>query len=233
MTELLTNSYVFFDHLSSFSAWLPSSLISVSVQFMMVISITASECLLWNLLHHVSCLFRIVRYEISRLDGSSDRKTFRKQFVEIISAHNTAYRCARRLESILSPVVGMLYCSCIFQTCYVLFVTSVVDDPMLMASMIFILQYTTFLIFSFSMLGTELMGEVRGTQLLLSIATKQAFFFQSALVSKAIYTSTRWYEWSVDKRRLVLFVQMRADRITGITASKFFYLTRPTFGTVN
>lgn len=155
-----THSYVFFNHLSTFSIWLPSSLISVAVQFMMVISITASECLLWNLLHHTSSLFRIVRYEISRLDGFAKWDPFRDQFAKVANAHNVAFRCAQRLESVLSPVLAMLYCSCVFQTCYVLFVASVVEDPMVIASMIFILQYTTFLIFSFSMLGTELMEEV-------------------------------------------------------------------------
>nr|XP_029722568.1 uncharacterized protein LOC115263418 [Aedes albopictus] len=211
LVKIYVLSYVFFDHLSTFSIWLPSSLISVTVQFMMVISTTASECLLWNLLHHTSSLFRIVRYELSRLDGFAEWEPFRNQFAAIANAHDVAFRCTQRLESVLSPVLAMLYCSCVFQTCYVVFVASVVEDPIVIASMIFILQYTTFLIFSFSMLGTELME-------------------QSSLVSNAVYTTTRWYDWSVDKRRLLLFVQMRADRTTGITAAKFFHLTRPTFG---
>ncbi|KXJ71728.1 hypothetical protein RP20_CCG019852 [Aedes albopictus] len=159
-SPVLEADYVFFDHLSTFSIWLPSSLISVTVQFMMVISTTASECLLWNLLHHTSSLFRIVRYELSRLDGFAEWEPFRNQFAAIANAHDVAFRCTQRLESVLSPVLAMLYCSCVFQTCYVVFVASVVEDPIVIASMIFILQYTTFLIFSFSMLGTELMEQV-------------------------------------------------------------------------
>lgn len=196
----------------------------------MVISTTASECLLWNLLHHTSSLFRIVRYELSRLDGFAEWEPFRNQFAAIANAHDVAFRCTQRLESVLSPVLAMLYCSCVFQTCYVVFVASVVEDPIVIASMIFILQYTTFLIFSFSMLGTELMEQVWRINILSRV--HQDNVFQSSLVSNAVYTTTRWYDWSVDKRRLLLFVQMRADRTTGITAAKFFHLTRPTFGMV-
>nr|XP_029722549.1 odorant receptor 49b-like [Aedes albopictus] len=106
--------------------------------------------------------------------------------------------------------MALLYCSCIFQTCYIMFVVSVIDDLFLLASMAFVLQYTVFLILSFSMLGTELMDA-------------------SSSISNAIY-NTKWYEWPAPQRRLVFFMLMRSDRVVAISVAKFFHLSRSTFG---
>ncbi|XP_021694420.1 odorant receptor Or2 isoform X2 [Aedes aegypti] len=77
------------------------------------------------------------------------------------------------------------------------------------ASMIFVLQYTIFLIFSFSMLGAEVMEE-------------------SARVSDAVYNSN-WYMRMPAERRLLWFMKLRSDRPVGITAVKFFFVNRSTF----
>lgn len=59
----------------------------------MTTTIVVSECLLWNLLHHVSCLFGVVRCEISRLDNfGNDHKAFKEQLISIVNVHEVAFR---------------------------------------------------------------------------------------------------------------------------------------------
>lgn len=97
--------------------------------------------------------------------------------------------------------------------------------------MVFVLQYTVFLIFAFSMLGTELMEEVGTYQMCCHGFLSLENVFQSASISTAIY-NTHWYERPVAERRLLLFMQMRSNRVVAISAAKFFHLTRSTFGGV-
>lgn len=98
------------------------------------------------------------------------------------------------------------------------------------------LQYNVFLIFTFSMLGTELTEAVSFEQSTIwtrpaPLMNMSVASFQSLSVSDAVY-SIRWYEKSPAERRLLLFVQMRAQKQAAITAAKFFYLTRASFATV-
>ncbi|XP_065080113.1 putative odorant receptor 85e [Ochlerotatus camptorhynchus] len=209
-STVLEANFIIFDQFANFWVWLPTMFTSVMVQYCMLTLMSSNECLFWNLLHHVSCLFKIVRMEIARLNDYKDPVAFKEQLAVIAEVHEVCFRSARRLESVLSPVMALLYCSCIFQTCYLMFIVSVIDDLFLLASMVFLLQYTVFLIFAFSMLGTELMEE-------------------SASISTAIY-NTQWYERAAAERRLLLFMQMRSNRVVAISAAKFFYLTRSTFG---
>nr|DAA80394.1 TPA_exp: odorant receptor 53 [Aedes aegypti] len=183
-SAVMDADYVLFDHTVNYWIWLPVTIVSLIIEYLMMISISAQECLFWNLLHHISSLFKIVHLEIARLDQYKDPK-------------------------VLSPLLALWYCACIAQTCYLLFFISMVNDVVVVASMIFVLQYVVFLIFSFSMLGAELMEE-------------------SARVSDAIY-NTQWYNRMAAERRLLLFMKMRADRPVGITAAKFFYVNRSTF----
>ncbi|XP_062538318.1 odorant receptor 67c-like [Armigeres subalbatus] len=209
-STVLEADFIVFDHKANFWIWLPTMIISIVVQYVMLTYMSVSECLHWNLLHHVSCLFKIVRQEISRLNDYKSPEVFKEQLGAIVEVHEVCFRSARRLESVLSPVMALLYCSCIFQICYVMFVVSMVDDLVLIASMAFVLQYTVFLIFSFSMLGTELVEA-------------------SASVSDAIY-NTKWYGRAAADSRLLLLMLMRSNRVVAITAAKFFYLNRSTFG---
>ncbi|XP_029722550.2 odorant receptor 67c-like [Aedes albopictus] len=186
-----------------------ATVVSITVQYLMLGTVAAQECLFWNLLHHISCLFRIVRLEVARLDQYTDPKQFTERLACIVSTHEVCFRCARCLEDVLYPLLALWYSTCILQTCYIMFVVTVIDDLVIIASMVFVLQYTVFLIFSFSMLGAELMDE-------------------SARVSDAIY-NTHWHLRMATERRLLLFMLMRSDRPVGITAAKFFYLNRSTF----
>lgn len=100
--------------------------------------------------------------------------------------------------------------------------------------MAFILQYTVFLIFSFSMLGTELMDAVSQHIYVFNPYVNYTLLHripQSSLISEAIY-NTKWYEWAAPERRLLLFMLMRSDRVVAISAAKFFHLNRATFGVV-
>ncbi|XP_062705827.1 putative odorant receptor 71a [Aedes albopictus] len=212
-STVLEADFIVIKHKANFWTWLPTMIISVTVQYGMLTMMSSNECLFWNLLHHVSCLFKIVRQEIGRLNECKNPVLFKLQLATIVELHEVCYRSARRLERVLSPAMALLYCSCIFQTCYIMFVVSVIDDLFLLASMAFVLQYTVFLILSFSMLGTELMDA-------------------SSSISNAIY-NTKWYEWPAPQRRLVFFMLMRSDRVVAISAAKFFHLSRSTFGVVS
>ncbi|EAT37621.2 AAEL010428-PA [Aedes aegypti] len=209
-STVLEADFVVFDHKANFWTWLPTMMTSIAVQYGMLTFMSSNECLFWNMLHHVSCLYKIVYQEIGRLNEYKNPDEFKRQLAIIVEVHEVCFRTSRRLESVLSPAMALLYFSCIFQTCYVMLVVSVIDDLFLLASMAFILQYTVFLIFSFSMLGTELMDA-------------------SSLISEAIY-NTKWYEWAAPERRLLLFMLMRSDRVVAISAAKFFHLNRATFG---
>ncbi|XP_058839791.1 odorant receptor 49b-like [Topomyia yanbarensis] len=208
-STVLEADFIFFDHKSNFWMWLPSMITSLIVQYMMLTAMSANECLLWNLLHHVSCAFKIIGMEISKLNQWKDPVQWRRKFAVIVENHEVCYRSVRHLENALRPVMAILYCSCVLQTCYIMFVVSMVKDYILIGSMVFVLNYTIFMIFSFSMLGTELMDA-------------------SASVSNAIY-NTCWYERSDVERRSLLFMQMRSQREATISAAKFFYITRGTF----
>ncbi|EAT37619.2 AAEL010415-PA [Aedes aegypti] len=208
-SAVMEADYVLFDHSTNYWIWLLVTIISLLVEYLLLGTFSSQECLFWNLLHHVSSLFKVIRLEIARLDQYTDPKQYTERLASIVSTHEVCYRCARSLEIVLSPLLAVLYCTCIIQTCYLLFVISMIDDLVVIASMIFVLQYIVFLIFSFSMLGAELTEE-------------------SALVSEAIYNSN-WYMRMPAERRLLLFMKMRADRPVGITAAKFFYVNRSTF----
>ncbi|EAT37618.1 AAEL010410-PA [Aedes aegypti] len=208
-SAVMDADYVLFDHTVNYWNWILVTFVSVIVQYLMLGSVSAQECLFWNLLHHVSCLFKIVRLEIARLDQYTDPNQFTERLASIVSTHEVCFKCARCLENVLNPLLALWYCTCIVQTCYLLFVVSMIDDMVVIASMIFVLQYTIFLIFSFSMLGAELMEE-------------------SARVSDAVYNSN-WYMRMPAERRLLWFMKLRSDRPVGITAVKFFYVNRSTF----
>ncbi|XP_053698494.1 uncharacterized protein LOC128745444 [Sabethes cyaneus] len=209
-STVLEADFVFFDQKSSFWIWLPVMITSLAVQYLMLVIISTNECLLWNQLHHVSCTFKLIAAEIRMLDHWKDAVGFRLKLASIVSHHESCYGSARLLESSLRPVMAILYCSCVFQTCYIMFVVSIVKDYILIGSMIFVLNYTVFVIFTFSMLGTELMDA-------------------SSAVSDAIYNS-HWYKRSYQDQRLLLFMLSRSQKAVFISAAKFFPITRATFG---
>ncbi|XP_055523148.1 putative odorant receptor 71a [Wyeomyia smithii] len=208
-STVLEADFVFFDQKSSFWIWLPVMAISLIVQYLMVVTMSANECLLWNLLHHVSCTFKLITMEIGKLEHWKEAAEYRVKLTRIIRHHESCYESARLLESSLCPVMAILYCSCVLQTCYIMFVVSVVEDYIVLGSMMFVLNYTVFMIFTFSMLGTELMET-------------------SSAVSNAIYFS-RWYEHSDQEQRLLLFMLKRSQKTTSISAAKFFSVTRASF----
>ncbi|XP_055644474.1 odorant receptor 67c-like [Toxorhynchites rutilus septentrionalis] len=208
---MIEANFVFFDQKSHFAIWLPVIMTLTTVQYMMVAAFTANECLGWNLLHHVSCLFHIIGMEISQLDGCVDAGVYRRKLAVIVKNHDVCYRSARLLEQIFSPVMALLYCACIIQTCYIMFVISATDDLMLIGIMVYVLQYIVFLLFAFSMLGSELTEA-------------------SSSITNAIY-NTKWYERAAPEQRLVLIIQRRSQKMVTISASKLFPITRVTFMT--
>lgn len=58
----------------------------------MLTSLAANECLNWNLLHHVSCLFKMVKFEIAHLGECSTSDEFKKRLAKIVTIHDAAYR---------------------------------------------------------------------------------------------------------------------------------------------
>ncbi|EJY57872.1 AAEL017534-PA [Aedes aegypti] len=208
-SAVMDADYILFDHTTSYWIWMLVTIVSLIVEYLMLGSVSAQECLFWNLLHHTSCLFKMVCLEIARLDQYTDPNQFRERLACIVPIHEVCFKCARCLENVLNPLLALWYCTCIVQTCYLLFAISMIDDIVVIASMMFVLQYTVFLIFSFSMLGAELMEE-------------------SARVSEAVY-NTHWYMRKATESRLLLFIMMRTNRPVGIRAAKFFFVNRSTF----
>ncbi|XP_058460493.1 uncharacterized protein LOC131436058 [Malaya genurostris] len=206
---VLEQDFVLFDHRSNFWIWLVVMILSIVVQYMLLFTLTLNEAFLWNMLHHVSCLFKLVRMEIAELDNCLDEEAFKEKLIRIVHKHEICFKASRLLERVLSPVLGLLYIFCIMQMCFLMLIMYTVDDHLQIGMMIFVLNYILFLIFSFSMLGTELIES-------------------SASVSDAIYSSL-WYKRPAKQRYLLLFVQMRSQKIVAITAGKFFNITRATF----
>ncbi|XP_055585366.1 uncharacterized protein LOC129738200 [Uranotaenia lowii] len=201
--------HFFFAYDSSFWIWLPVMANALIWQYYLVVILMANECLHWNLLHHVSCLFKIMSLEILQTNDDGVSSSFRAKIIRIIRLQNVCYKSAEHLEDSLSPVMVLLYCSCILQACIGMFVISVVNNFFLIALMAFIFQYTTFLIFSFSMLSTELIEA-------------------SVSLSDAVY-SLEWYNRTLEEQKLLQFVHMRSQKMVAISAGKFFSMTRATF----
>ncbi|XP_038104519.1 uncharacterized protein LOC6040695 isoform X2 [Culex quinquefasciatus] len=89
---ILEADYVLFEHQSNILVWIPVLLVSIATQYSMLTSLAANECLNWNLLHHVSCLFKMVKFEISHLGECSTSDEFKKRLVKIVTVHDAAYR---------------------------------------------------------------------------------------------------------------------------------------------
>ncbi|XP_058813419.1 putative odorant receptor 71a [Topomyia yanbarensis] len=206
---VLEQDFLLFDHRSNVWIWLAVLILCLILQYVMLLCLTIHDTFFWNTLHHISCLFKLVKMEIAQLDDCKDAEDFKEKLATIVHHHEVCYRAARVVERALHPVLAMLYCFCIFGMCNIMFIIYTVDDYLLIAMESFVLNYTTFLIFSFSMLGTELMES-------------------SLSVSEAIY-NTQWYTRSVNEQRLLLFMQMRSQRVVAISAGKFFNITRATF----
>ncbi|EAT32572.1 AAEL015286-PA [Aedes aegypti] len=74
-SAVMDADYVLFDHTVNYWIWLPVTIVSLIIEYLMLGSISAQECLFWNLLHHISSLFKIVHLEIARLDQYKDPKS--------------------------------------------------------------------------------------------------------------------------------------------------------------
>lgn len=92
---ILPNSYVLFDHQSNFWIWLPTLIVSVAVQYGMIIGITANETFCWNLIHHVSCLFKIVSARVARLDEFEEEEAYQQELEAILETHLVCYRSGK------------------------------------------------------------------------------------------------------------------------------------------
>lgn len=57
-----------------------------------VLHTTTTETFYWNLIHHVSCLFKIVRQQISELDGIENKNKFQEKLSFIVEIHEVAFR---------------------------------------------------------------------------------------------------------------------------------------------
>lgn len=108
-----------------------------------------------------------------------------------------------------------------------------VDDFFIIAMMLFVTSYQMFLVFSFSMLGTELTEAVISLNKLCTMTFFEAFPIsqQSSAISEAIY-QYGWTERTPSEQKLLMFVQMRSQRRVAITVWKFFALGRASFSVV-
>lgn len=57
-----------------------------------VLHTTTTETFYWNLIHHVSCLFKIVKQQISELDGIENKHKFQEKLSFIVEIHEVAFR---------------------------------------------------------------------------------------------------------------------------------------------
>ncbi|XP_055585362.1 uncharacterized protein LOC129738197 [Uranotaenia lowii] len=201
--------YLFFNHRSSFWMWLLIAVISVLLEYAMLTLFVTNETTHWGLLYHVSGLFKIIGMELTRLDACVDADQYINKLGKLVEIHEAGYRCAARLEHALHNVVALLYGFCITQICYIMFVMTLTDDVFILGGMIFVAQYLTFMIFSFSMFSNEMMDT-------------------STSLTNIIY-GTRWYERSAREMQCVFFVLMRTQKGVAITAGKFFPISRRTF----
>ncbi|XP_053698493.1 odorant receptor 49b-like [Sabethes cyaneus] len=166
--------------------------------------------------------------KVGRLDGLRDDELFGEKLEEIIMMQETAYRSAERLKRAFSPLLLLLYGSCIASLCTTMMVLTIVSRKhfnenmnnktefsgkagggQLLVKMIVSVWYTFFLIFSFSMLGTELTEA-------------------SSSIADAVY-ETCWYNRPVNEQRLLMIVMLRSQRGAYLTATKFFVVNRASF----
>lgn len=164
------------------------------------------------------------------------------------------HRNALCLETVLSPVMFILYCTFVTKVCAMMLLVTIVwssflnqtitkkmmicnflqvDDFFIIAMMLFVTSYQMFLVFSFSMLGTELTEAVISLNKLCTMTFFEAFPIsqQSSAISEAIY-QCGWTERTPSEQKLLMFVQMRSQRRVAITVWKFFALGRASFSVV-
>ncbi|XP_055523144.1 uncharacterized protein LOC129717303 [Wyeomyia smithii] len=207
----LEADFIFVDYTSNFWIWLLVAVISLILMIANVITAVVQDSLYWCLVHYVSSLFKIISMEVERLDEfHQDDQQFERELARIVSMQHVAYSSATGLKSALSGLLLLLYGGCIVVLCMTMMVLTIAsEDQQLLLKMGVILYYILFQIFSYSMLGTELMAT-------------------SASVAEAVYNS-RWHLRSAVERRNLLFVLIRSQRMATLTAAEFFSISRATF----
>ncbi|XP_058839783.1 odorant receptor coreceptor-like [Topomyia yanbarensis] len=119
---------------------------------------------------------------------------------------------ASQMKTVLSSLLLLLYGTCMFVICMTMMVLTIAKgDNSLLSKMGALLCFIFFQIFSYSMLGTELMTS-------------------SSLMAQAVY-ATHWHHRSVSEQRSLLFMLGRSQRATTLTAAHFFSVNRATFAT--
>ncbi|XP_058839802.1 odorant receptor 22c-like [Topomyia yanbarensis] len=210
LPNMLEADFVLFDYTSNFWIWLPVALFSDVIIVYNTIVAVIQDSFFWCLLHHVSGVFKIIRMQIVQLDEFQEAEQFQEKLSEIVQMQGVAYRSAKELKTTLSSLLLLLYGACMLILCMTMMVLTIASgDTDLLSKMGVIVYFIFFQIFSFSMLGTELMTAC-------------------SAIADAIY-DTNWYKRSVPEQRNIQFVLMRSQRMATLTAANFFGVNRATF----
>ncbi|XP_058839797.1 odorant receptor 22c-like [Topomyia yanbarensis] len=206
--------FVLFDFTSSFWIWLPITLFTDLIIVLNIIMTVIQDSFYWCLLHHVSCLFKIIKMQIIRLDEFHEAQQFHEKLIEIVLMQGVAYRSllqkCQRIKTALSALMLLLYGTCMCILCMTMMVIAIASgDTDLLSKMGVIVYFIFFQIFSYSMLGTELMTA-------------------SSSIADAVY-ATHWYKRSIPEQRNLLFVLKRSQRMATLTAANLFGVSRATF----
>ncbi|XP_055523143.1 odorant receptor 22c-like [Wyeomyia smithii] len=211
LTLSVEADFVLFDHTSSFWVWLPTALVSSMEMLLLTLMACVQDSFNWCMVYQVSRLFSIIRMKASRLDELLESEIFGEKLEEIVRMQDVAYRSAKQLKKVLSPLLLLLYGTCVVSLCMTMMVLTIArGDRQLLTNMIILVWYIFFQIFSYSVLGTELMNA-------------------STSVADAVYR-IHWYKRRIAEQRLLLIVMMRSQRGASLTATDFFIVNRASFG---
>ncbi|KAL9693841.1 hypothetical protein quinque_013126 [Culex quinquefasciatus] len=213
LSNLIESDYVLFDYKSKFEIWLLVAFVTGLAGVYILIAGIISDLFSWCQLIRIAGLFRIVAAKFRNLDKFQKESEFRKELIKVVNLQEIAYRSARQFDEFLGKLQLYLYGACICTLCMTMIVMATAsEDCELLYKMFLILWFMVFQIFAYSMLGTEIMSA-------------------SFSAAEAIY-EIRWYERSVENRKLILQVLMRSQEVVTMSAEKFVCVNRETFGAV-
>ncbi|EDS41940.1 conserved hypothetical protein [Culex quinquefasciatus] len=184
------------------------------VFFCSAIFLALKSMLYYSLLQYVSLMFKLVLKRIQLLDKSLShrrrRRQLNRQVDAVVKHHYLALKCAAILEELISPILLAQFLGCVIVWCMLIFyMTMSIGDFGALTTLI-LCEILAFEMLAFSFFGSEL------THVSSSVATE-------------IY-NFRWYDAPLAIQRKVLLISVRSQRIVGVTAFKFYYVTIEQFG---
>ncbi|XP_055616528.1 uncharacterized protein LOC129762347 [Toxorhynchites rutilus septentrionalis] len=210
LVTVYTADYLLFDIGAYFWLWLPVTSFTILMTFYMAFGIVTTDSFNLCILHHITCLFKVVRMKLNRLDDFKETDLYRQKLVDIILLQEVGYRSTKRMERVLNGMLLMLYIGCIVCLCLIMMVLTIAKgDRELLIQMTIVLLYNLLIVFSYSMLGTELMDA-------------------SVSIANAAYT-TRWYDRTIPIQKAILIIMTRSQNQVALTAGKLFLVNRASF----